>query len=412
MNTIHFDGMHYRKDIAHRYPSHMPLNTPNSNPPSAFKQPPPKSEPLTYASAGVSITTGNDLVTLIKPLVRSTSRPGSDAVIGGFGGTFSLPAAGYSPSSPILIGAIDGVGTKLKVAYAMETHDTVGIDLVAMNANDLVVQGAEALFFLDCYSCSALDISVAASFIKGVAEGCRQANCALVGGETAEMPGLFAAGTSEYDAVGAAIGALPAGAQILPDVARMREGDILLGLASSGVHSNGFSLIRKIVEKQGMTYQDYAPWEQDKHVTVGASLLTPTRIYVKSLLSVIRKHNTDPQSSIVKGLSHITGGGLLENVPRMLPKHLRAEIDVESWEMPAVFRWMKKAGNVAKEEMGRTFNCGVGMVVVVGVEKVEEVTKELVGQGERVFRIGRLAELDEEGGEQCVLSNIESWDRD
>jgi phosphoribosylaminoimidazole synthetase len=280
-----------------------------------------------------------------------------------------------------------------------------------MNANDLVVQGAESLFFLDCYSCSKLDISVAAHFVKGVAEGCKQANCALVGGETAEMPGLFAAETTEYDVVGAAVGALPADQQILPDTAAMREGDILLGLASNGVHSNGFSLIRKIIEKSGLTYQDHAPWDEDKHVTVGASLLTPTRIYVKPLLSVIKKHNSNPSNSVVKGLSHITGGGLLENVPRMLPNNLRAEIDVMSWEMPAVFQWLKEAGNVAKEEMALTFNCGVGMVMVVAIERVEEVTKDLEGQGERVFRVGRLSKFDGDG-DQCLLSNLEAWDRD
>ncbi|KAI9850781.1 MAG: hypothetical protein M1830_006960, partial [Pleopsidium flavum] len=355
MSTIHFDKMHYRKDIAHR----------------AFKRHATIQEaPLTYASAGVSIDAGNSLVSLIKSSVRSTRRPGADAEIGGFGGTFDLTGAGYS-KPPILIGAIDGVGTKLKVAQAIGKHDTVGIDLVAMNVNDLVVQGAEALFFLDCYSCGKLDVDTAAAFVKGVAEGCKQSGCALVGGETAEMPGLYAG--NDYDAAGAAVGAVEKG-KILPDTESMTEGDILLGLASNGLHSNGFSLVRKIVEMKGLSYNDPAPW--DEKTSVGSSLLTPTRIYVKSLLRAVRK-------DLVKGMSHITGGGLVENVPRMLPKHLAAEIDVSTWPMPPVFAWLKRAGNVSSAEFGRAFNTGLGMILVISKENATAVVAELEDAGEK-----------------------------
>jgi len=348
---------------------------------------------LTYASAGVSIDAGNSLVSLIRSCVRSTRRPGADAQIGGFGGTFDLIAAGYS-KPPILIGAIDGVGTKLKVAQAVGKHDTVGIDLVAMNVNDLVVQGAEALFFLDCYSCGKLDVGTAAAFVKGVADGCKQSGCALVGGETAEMPGLYAG--TDYDAVGAAVGAVEKG-KILPDTERMVEGDVLLGLASNGLHSNGFSLVRKIVELKRLSYSDPAPW--DEKTSVGLSLLTPTRIYVKPLLRTVRK-------DLIKGMSHITGGGLVENVPRMLPNHLAAEINVSTWPMPPVFAWLKKAGNVSSAEFGRAFNTGLGMILVVSEENVKAVVAELEDAGETVFEVGTLVRRD---GEGCVLNNLMAW---
>jgi phosphoribosylamine--glycine ligase/phosphoribosylformylglycinamidine cyclo-ligase len=263
-----------------------------------------------------------------------------------------------------------------------------------MNVNDLVVQGAEALFFLDCYSCSKLDVSSATSFVEGVAEGCRQAGCALIGGETAEMPGLFTG--SEYDAVGAAVGAVYRD-RILPNTASMVEGDVLLGLASNGVHSNGFSLVRKILERSGLAYDAPCPWEDS--TTVGLSLLTPTRIYVKPLLKVVRQ-------GLVKGMSHITGGGLVENIPRMLPDGLAAEVDVSAWPLPAVFRWLKAAGNVQAAELARTFNTGVGMVLVVGKEHVEMTTTELGEAGETVFEIGRLARR---GQEACILNNLASW---
>ncbi|KAI9786889.1 MAG: hypothetical protein M1839_005120 [Geoglossum umbratile] len=351
-------------------------------------------EPLTYASAGVSIDAGNLLVERIKSAVRSTKRPGADAEIGGFGGTFDLAGAGYS-KVPVLLAAIDGVGTKLKVAKAIGKHDTVGIDLVAMNVNDLVVQGAEALFFLDCYSCSKLEVDTAADFVNGVAEGCRQAGCALVGGETAEMPGMYSGG--EYDAVGAAVGAVDR-ERILPDTKNMLEGDVLLGLASSGVHSNGFSLIRKIIERKGLSYDSAAPW--DETMSIGLSLLTPTRIYVKPLFALAQK-------KLVKGMSHITGGGLTENIPRVLPKQLAAEVDVTTWSLPPVFTWLKEAGNVSSTEFARAFNTGLGMVLVVSVENVKQVVGELEGAGETVFQIGRLVTREAEG---CILKNLEAWD--
>lgn len=393
ISTIHFQGMHYRKDIAHR----------------AFKATPTSTESLTYASAGVSIDAGNELVKRIKSSVSRTKRPGSDAIIGGFGGTFSLAAANpshYHPESPTLIGAIDGVGTKLKIAHEMNIHNTVGIDLVAMNVNDLVVQGAEPLLFLDCYSCGNLDVETASSFVSGVADGCVTAGCALVGGETAEMPGLFV--DNHYDAVGAAIGAIntsgPNSSTILPDTSSMKQGDVLLGLASSGPHSNGYSLIRKIVSRSGLNYNSPTPFDSSSSKTLGATLLTPTRIYVKPLLTTLRKS----KKNTIKGLAHITGGGLLENVPRMLPPHLSANIDVGSWELPSVFKWLKREGNVSAKEMGRAFNCGVGMVVVVEKDGVEEVERVLAEEGEKVFRIGEVVERKDDEG--CVLKRLERWD--
>lgn len=384
MDKIKFEGMHFRKDIAHR----------------AFerKQDTQQSEPsLTYASAGVSIDAGNSLVEQIKPAVKATRRPGADGIIGGFGGAFDLAKAGFDPKSPTIIGATDGVGTKLKIAHAVNKHDTVGIDCVAMNVNDLVVQGAEPLIFLDTYTCSKLDVAIAASVIRGVAEGCKISNCTLVGGETAEMPGLLAG--TEYDLVGTAVGALDtaAGKRLLPDTASMNEGDVLLGLASDGVHSNGFSLVRRILERKHLAFSENAPWDPEK--SVGHSLLTPTRIYVVPLLKVVRK-------DLIKGMSHITGGGLLENVPRMLPDHLAAEIDASSWRRPTVFDWLQEAGNVSNHEMSRTFNNGIGMVLVVSEAAHGQVTKDLEGAGETVYKIGRLGARK---GEGCVLTNMDVW---
>ncbi|TQS32684.1 hypothetical protein Golomagni_06994, partial [Golovinomyces magnicellulatus] len=367
--VIDFEGMFFRKDIAHR----------------AFRD--EKKAGMTYAEAGVDIQAGNDFVEKIKKAVASTKRPGADAVIGGFGGELDLSAAGYA-NGPILVGAIDGVGTKLMIAQSMKKHDTVGIDLVAMNVNDLVVQGATPLMFLDYYGCSKLDLASAASFVEGVAEGCRQAGCALVGGETAEMPGMYQ--DEDYDAAGCAIGAVTK-EEMLPQKAAMVEGDVLLALGSNGVHSNGFSLARRIVSSAGLEYSSQAPW--DISTSVGESLLTPTRIYVKELLPVVRH---------VKGLAHITGGGLIENVPRMLPDHLAAEIDFGTWTIPPVFQWMKQAGNVDATEMCRTFNSGVGMVIAVEQSKVDVVTSAL---GE-VFKIGRLVKRE---GEGCIIRNLDSW---
>ena len=392
ISTVHFEGMFYRKDIAHR----------------AFRQTADTS--LTYAAAGVSIDAGNELVNKIKSSVARTKRPGTDAVIGGFGGLFSLAAANPEnhPHSPTLIGAIDGVGTKLKIAHAVGIHDTVGVDLVAMNVNDLVVQGAEPLFFLDCYSCGHLDVPTATAFVTGVADGCVQAGCALIGGETAEMPGLFVGDI--YDAVGAAVGSINTSGEharkLLPDTEGMRTGDVLIALASSGPHSNGYSLVRKIVERAGLSYSDPAPFSmpgQSEQLSVGRALLTPTRIYVKPILNAIKAH-----LGAIKGLAHITGGGLVENVPRMLPDTLTADIDVRTWSQPSVFSWLQRAGNVSAAEMARAFNCGVGMIIVVDAASAAAVHKTFEAEGETVYRIGQLR-ARAEGEEGCVLAGLESW---
>lgn len=376
VKSIQFEGMYYRKDIAHR----------------AFRKSDDSSK-LTYAQSGVSIDAGNELVERIKAAVKTTRRAGADAEIGGFGGEVDLSTAGY-PGAPILVGAIDGVGTKLIIAQKMDKHDTVGIDLVAMNVNDLVVQGAEPVMFLDYYGCSKLSVPVAASFVEGVAKGCIQAGCALVGGETAEMPDLYTG--DDYDAAGAAIGVMKA-AQRLPRKDEMVEGDVLIGLASAGVHSNGFSLVRKVVDTRGLKYTDEAPWAAGS--TVGENLLTPTRIYVKPLLKVL-----EATGSAIKGMAHITGGGLTENVPRMLPSHLAADIDVATWEAPAVFRWLRQS--VVPAEMARTFNNGVGMVLAVSREGADSVVSGLKAEGETVYTIGHLTARS---GEACVLRNLESW---
>ena len=331
---------------------------------------------LTYSDAGVDIDAGNLMVEKIKPLVRSTKRPGSDTEIGGFGGLFDLKAAGFV--DPILVAANDGVGTKLKVAIDAGIHTTVGIDLVAMCVNDLVVQGAEPLLFLDYYATGKLDPDQGAAIVQGIAAGCREAGCALIGGETAEMPGMYSHG--DYDLAGFAVGAAERG-ELLPagDIA---EGDVILGLSSSGVHSNGFSLVRKIVELSGLGWDAPAPFAADK--TLGAALLTPTRIYVKPLLKAIK------ETKALKALAHITGGGFPENIPRVLPKHLAAEIDLSSIQVPAVFSWLAKTGGVAQNEMLRTFNCGIGMIVVVSAENADTVTSALEAEGETVARLGRM----------------------
>ena len=331
---------------------------------------------LTYSDAGVDIDAGNLLVEKIKPAVRSTRRPGADGEIGGFGGLFDLKAAGFK--DPVLVAANDGVGTKLKIAIDANFHDTVGIDLVAMCVNDLVVQGAEPLFFLDYFATGKLDPDQGAAIVEGIAAGCRDAGCALIGGETAEMPGMYSHG--DYDLAGFAVGAAERG-QLLPagDIA---EGDVILGLASSGVHSNGFSLVRKIVELSGFGWDAPAPFAAD--AKLGEALLTPTRIYVKPLLKAIR------DTGALKALAHITGGGFPENIPRVLPKHLAAEIDLDSVAVPPVFSWLAKTGGVAQNEMLRTFNCGIGMIVVVAASDVERVTAVLAGEGENVVTLGRM----------------------
>ncbi|WP_068312532.1 phosphoribosylformylglycinamidine cyclo-ligase [Polycladidibacter hongkongensis] len=344
---------------------------------------------LTYAAAGVDIDAGNALVKNISPLVKATRRPGADSEIGGFGGLFDLKGAGFK--DPILVAANDGVGTKLKIAIETGVHGGVGIDLVAMCVNDLVVQGAEPLFFLDYYACGALDVEEATSVVSGIAEGCQISGCALIGGETAEMPGMYAKG--DYDLAGFAVGAAERG-ELLPSAA-LSEGDVLLGLASSGVHSNGFSLVRKIIEHAGLGFDCKAPFASE--TTLGAALMTPTRIYVKPLLAAIR------ETGAVKALAHITGGGLPENLPRVLPEGLQARIDLAQISCPPVFGWLAQAGGVAQSEMLRTFNCGVGMVVAVRADKVAEVTAVLEANGELVMRLGALEPRAEADSEQAVF---------
>ena len=336
---------------------------------------------LTYSDAGVDIDAGNLMVEKIKPAVRSTRRPGADGEIGGFGGLFDLKAAGFT--DPVLVAANDGVGTKLKIAIDANFHDTVGIDLVAMCVNDLVVQGAEPLFFLDYFATGKLDPDQGAAIVNGIAAGCLESGCALIGGETAEMPGMYSDG--DYDLAGFAVGAAERG-QLL-SAGDIAEGDVILGLSSSGVHSNGFSLVRKIVSLSGLGWDAPAPFAEGKKL--GEALLTPTRIYVKPLLKAIR------ETGALKALAHITGGGFPENIPRVLPKHLAAEIDLGSIEVPAVFSWLAKTGGVAANEMLRTFNCGVGMIVVVSAENAKTVTDALTAQGETVFPLGRMVAREE-----------------
>ena len=333
---------------------------------------------LTYADAGVDIDAGNLMVEKIKPAVRSTRRPGADGEIGGFGGLFDLKAAGFI--DPVLVAANDGVGTKVKVAIESGLHSTVGIDLVAMCVNDLVVQGAEPLFFLDYFATGKLDPDHGALIVEGIAEGCRQAGCALIGGETAEMPGLYVGG--DYDLAGFAVGAAERGA-LLPR-RDIEAGDVLIGLASSGVHSNGFSLVRRIVEISALKWTDAAPFDPAK--TLAEALLTPTRIYVKSLLSALKSVNG------IKAFAHITGGGFPDNVPRVLPDYLAAEVELSAIKVPPVFSWLAKTGGVAANEMLRTFNCGIGMIAVVKDEAAEQVMAQLTYQGESVVRLGRLVE--------------------
>jgi phosphoribosylformylglycinamidine cyclo-ligase len=332
--------------------------------------------PIAYADSGVDIDAGSALVEMIKPMVRSTRRPGADGEIGGFGGLFDLKAAGYR--DPVLVAATDGVGTKLKVAIETGILDTVGIDLVAMCVNDLVVQGAEPLFFLDYYATGKLEPAQAARVVAGIAEGCREAGTALIGGETAEMPGMYAG--DDFDIAGFAVGAVERDA-VLPrrDV---RPGDVVLGIASSGIHSNGFSLVRKLVSEVGLKWSDAAPF--DNRLTLGEALLAPTRIYVRPALAAIRATGS------VKALAHITGGGLTENVPRVLPGDTTARIDLGKLPVPPVFRWLSSLGAIAETEMLRTFNCGVGMVVVVAPDDAVTVSAALRTEGQTVVSIGRI----------------------
>ncbi|SCU86419.1 LAMI_0D01992g1_1 [Lachancea mirantina] len=382
VECVQFKNRYFRKDIAYR--AFRAAD-------AAAKQ---QNEALTYAEAGVSVDNGNLLVQKIKNKVKSTRRPGADSDIGGFGGLFDLKAAGYNTDETLLVAATDGVGTKLIIAQETGIHDTVGIDLVAMNVNDLVVQGAEPLIFLDYFATGALDIKVATDFVSGVADGCIAAGCALVGGETSEMPGMYPPG--HYDTNGTAVGAVNKNA-ILPKIEKMESGNVLLGLGSDGVHSNGFSLVRKIIERTGLKWDATCPWDAGK--TLGEGTLVPTRIYVKQLLPVIREQ-------LALGFAHITGGGLVENVPRALPDHLQAKIDMNTWQIPEVFKWFGKTGNVPIDDILKTLNMGIGMVVIVEKQNVDRVKSLLQEANERVFEIGVLVEKPE-GQPRCVVENAD-----
>ncbi|MCU4653513.1 phosphoribosylformylglycinamidine cyclo-ligase [Roseibacterium sp. SDUM158016] len=329
---------------------------------------------LTYAQAGVDIDAGNALVERIKPAAAATARPGVMSGLGGFGALFDLKAAGYS--DPILVAATDGVGTKLKIAIETGAFGTIGIDLVAMCVNDLVCQGAEPLFFLDYFATGKLEVEAAARIVEGIAEGCARSGCALIGGETAEMPGMYAPG--DFDLAGFAVGAMERGAHLPADVA---GGDVLLGLASDGVHSNGYSLVRKVVERAGLAWDAAAPFAD---APLGEALLTPTRLYVKPALAAIRAGG-------VHALAHITGGGLTENLPRVLPDGLGAQIDLASWTLPPVFRWLAEEGGLSQAELLKTFNAGIGMVVVAAADRAGTVEAALAEAGETVFRLGTVA---------------------
>jgi phosphoribosylformylglycinamidine cyclo-ligase len=336
-----------------------------------------------YAAAGVDIDAGNRMVDLIKPLVRATARPGAGAEIGGFGGLFDLKAAGFD--DPILVAATDGVGTKVKIAIETSRHDTIGIDLVAMSVNDLVVQGAEPLFFLDYFACGKLDPAIGAAVVKGIAGACREAGCALIGGETAEMPGVYRA--NDYDLAGFAVGAV-ARNQILPR-ADMAEGDVVVGLAATGVHSNGFSLVRKIVVDAGLKWDAPAPFAPGQNL--GEALLLPTRLYVRSCLAAIR------ESKAVKALAHITGGGFVDNIPRVLPSGLGVRVALERVPVLPVFKWLAATGRIAEREMLRTFNCGIGMVAVLDQGKANAAIESFAEHGEKVVRLGEVVAADGAG---------------
>ncbi len=347
---------------------------------------------VTYADAGVDITAGNALVDAIKPLARSTRRKGADSRLGGFGGLFDLKACGYK--DPVLVAANDGVGTKLRVAIETGLHHGVGVDLVAMSVNDLIVQGAEPLFFLDYFATGKLDVAQARDVIAGIADGCRQAGCGLIGGETAEMPGMYHG--KDYDLAGFAVGAVER-KRILP-TADVGASDVILGLASSGPHSNGYSLIRKIVEMSGLGYDAPAPFAAGK--SLGEALLTPTRIYVKPLLKVFAK------SKSIKALAHITGGGFLENIPRVLPKACVAEIDLDAVPYTAVFDWLEKTGGVSTREMLRTFNCGVGMIAVVKARDAKAIAAVLKKSGQNVVTLGLLRKRKGKEAQVCTTGSL------
>ena len=333
-------------------------------------------ENLTYKDAGVDIDAGEELVARIAPAARATKRSGADADLGGFGGLFDLKAAGFK--DPVLVAATDGVGTKLKIAIDTGLFDGIGQDLVAMCVNDIVVQGAEPLFFLDYYASAKLDVDAAARVIQGIARACKESGCALIGGETAEMPGLYAKG--DFDLAGFSVGAVERG-HVLPRTGEMVPGDVLIGVASSGVHSNGYSLVRKVVEKSGLSWDAEAPFAPGEKL--GGALLTPTRLYVRSALEALRVGG-------VKGFAHITGGGITENLPRALPEGMDADVDLDSWTPSPVFGWMAKSAGIAAPEMLRTFNCGIGMVAVVSEKNSGHVIEAFQQCGDKAMRIGHL----------------------
>ena len=326
---------------------------------------------ISYRDAGVDIEAGDALVEQIKPFAKRTMRPEVLGGIGGFGSLFAVPK---KFNEPILVSGTDGVGTKLKLAFELNKHDTVGIDLVAMSVNDILVQGAEPLFFLDYFACGKLEVGVAAQVIKGIAEGCEQSGCALVGGETAEMPGMYPAG--EYDLAGFAVGCVDKANLI--NGTTIAAGDVVLGLASSGAHSNGYSLIRKLIEKSGIDFESDFHGRKFKDV-----VMAPTRIYVKSLLKLI-------ETMPVKGMAHITGGGITENIPRVLPEGLTAEIQASGWELPPLFQWLQAQGNIVPSEMYKTFNCGIGMAIIMAKEDAAAAKTLLEAAGETVFEIGHI----------------------
>jgi len=343
-----------------------------------------------YRDAGVDIDAGNALVEAIKPLARATSRKGANASLGGFGAFFDLKAAGFI--DPLLVSTTDGVGTKLKIAIDSGRHDTVGIDLVAMCVNDLVVQGAEPLFFLDYYATGKLDVAAGKAIIAGIAQACREVGCALVGGETSEMPGMYSDG--DYDLAGFSVGAVERDQVI--DGTKVADGDVILGLASTGLHSNGFSLVRKVVSDAQLDYAQAAPFAPG--LSLGEALLTPTRLYVTACLTAVRAGG-------IKAFAHITGGGLLENIPRVLPDTLQAELDVASWSLPPVFRWLADTAGIAAPEMARTFNCGIGMIAVVAAADAERLIALFADKGETVSRIGRIGPRPA-GQPGCVIPKL------
>ncbi|WP_304167724.1 phosphoribosylformylglycinamidine cyclo-ligase [Phenylobacterium aquaticum] len=332
---------------------------------------------LTYAQAGVDIDAGNALIEKIKPLAKATRRPGADAALGGFGALFDLKAAGYA--DPLLVSTTDGVGTKLKVAIETNQHDTVGIDLVGMCVNDLLAQGAEPLLFLDYFATGKLNVDEAARVVGGIAQGCTLAGCALVGGETAEMPGMYREG--DYDLAGFSVGAVERGA-VLPRLDDQAQGDLIIGLSSSGPHSNGYSLIRRIVERSGLAWDAPAPFAEGQ--TLAQALMAPTRIYIKSVLPQIK-------AGRIKGCAHITGGGLIENPPRAIAEGLEAQFDWNAWPLPPVFAWMQQVGGVSDHELRRTFNCGIGLILIVAPQDAPQVLEGLLAAGEDAFVCGQLA---------------------